>query len=195
MIEARRRVEEVPPPRGRRRGRTGHCEVTPETRVAIRLGKSSQSPTGNRRTCGLLTVAGNFNALRRTDRMDWKEAPSGIQFIAGVELGAFAASVQNQRGHGSCMARGSGAGAVQADGERRARGAGGDQARRRRAGGTLMQGCRTDSAGNRVGERGTDVAWGTGEQTSGDAQQEATRGPSSAHGHWRSGEVFVRKGS
>jgi hypothetical protein len=37
-------------------------------------------------------VAGiNRNALRRTDRMDWKEARSGIQFIAGVEFGTFAA--------------------------------------------------------------------------------------------------------
>jgi hypothetical protein len=91
MIEARRRVEEVPPPRGRRRGRIRECEVAPETRVAIRLGKSSQSPTGNRRTCSLLTGAGIDNALRRTDRMDWKEARSDVQFIAGVEYGAFAA--------------------------------------------------------------------------------------------------------
>jgi hypothetical protein len=114
MIEARRRVEEVPPPWGRRRRRIRGCQETPEMRAAIRLGKSSQSPTGNRRTCRLLTVAGNYlNALRRTDRMDWKKARSGIQFIAGIEFGAFAVSafrisgprwLRGEKGRRACCA-------------------------------------------------------------------------------------------
>jgi hypothetical protein len=41
--------------------------------------------------CSLLAVAGNYLSVPgRTDRMDWKEARSGIRFIAGFESGAFA---------------------------------------------------------------------------------------------------------
>jgi hypothetical protein len=92
MLEARRRVEEVQPPRGRRRGCIRILEPFHAADATFGLGKSSPSPTGNRRTCYLLTGAGlSQNALQRTDRTDWTEARSGIRFIAGVTFGTFTA--------------------------------------------------------------------------------------------------------
>jgi hypothetical protein len=94
MTEARRRVEEVPQPKGRKWGRLKR-EMTPISRIDIRLDMSSQSPTGNQRMCGRLTVAGICkNALRRTDRMDWTDVRSCIQFITRATPEAL---VQNGR--------------------------------------------------------------------------------------------------
>jgi hypothetical protein len=110
MTEARRRVEEIPPPRGRRNGRFKMFEQEPylgtermtlaeraraqmERRERTRLGKSSQTLGGNRRSCSLLTGAGKDNlALSRTDRTDWREARSGAwHFVAELRVGELGA--------------------------------------------------------------------------------------------------------
>jgi hypothetical protein len=71
MLDARRRVEAVPPPRGRRRGRIRILEPFHAADAMFGLDRSPPSLTGNRRTCYLLTGAGlTQNELQRTDRID-----------------------------------------------------------------------------------------------------------------------------
>jgi hypothetical protein len=112
MIELQRRVSEVLSPSGRRNGRLKQfgqssylateaeslqerARIAAERQERIQLGRSFQSPTGNRRTCNRLAEAGVYKtALRRTDQMDWNEAQSlKLPFVVRIELGGLSVNV------------------------------------------------------------------------------------------------------